>query len=204
MAANRRVVIIIYFTMVVGKCVAVGDHNVGKSALLITRHSEAFPLDYVPKTSEVVTVKEDNGVCLGLWDTREVEFGYSRLRPLSYPGTDVFLICYSVVERNSFTNAAVKWQEEVSHHCPGVPFVLVGTKLDLRDDSKVIASLRERNLEPVSFEEGLAQAQQMGATAYCEVSSITYKGVRGLFRHVSNITLREHVGSRAEGNCLVL
>jgi GTPase SAR1 family protein len=34
------------------------------------------------------------------------EFG--RLRPLAYPGTDVFLIAFSVVEPSSFNNARKK------------------------------------------------------------------------------------------------
>ena len=57
-----------------------------------------------------------------------------RLRPLSYPQTDVFLICFSLVSPASFENVRAKWFPEVSHHCPNTPVILVGTKLDLRDD----------------------------------------------------------------------
>ena len=43
-------------------------------------------------------------VSLGLWDTAGPE-DYDRLRPLSYPQTDVFLICVAVraFDRNVFT-----------------------------------------------------------------------------------------------------
>ncbi len=37
---------------------------------------------------------------------------YDRLRPLSYPSTDVFLICFSVMNPASFTNVKTK----VTHH----------------------------------------------------------------------------------------
>lgn len=44
---------------------------------------------------------------LGLWDTAGQE-DYDRLRPLSYPQTDVFLICFSIVNPPSFENVRSK------------------------------------------------------------------------------------------------
>ena len=44
---------------------------------------------------------------LGLWDTAGQE-DYDRLRPLSYPQTDVFLICFSLVSPPSFENVKTK------------------------------------------------------------------------------------------------
>ena len=38
----------------------------------------------------------------------------------------------------------------MSHHCPGTPIVLVGTKLDLRDNQEIVDSLKAKQLEPVS------------------------------------------------------
>ncbi|CAN0429251.1 unnamed protein product, partial [Phaeothamnion confervicola] len=70
---------------------------------------------------------------LGLWDTAGQE-DYDRLRPLSYPQTDVFLVCFSVVDPTSFHNVKLKWIPELQHHAAGVLFILVGTKLDLRVD----------------------------------------------------------------------
>jgi len=36
---------------------------------------------------------------------------YDRLRPLSYPQTDVFLVCFSVVSPSSFENVREKVSE---------------------------------------------------------------------------------------------
>jgi small GTP-binding protein len=46
-------------------------------------------------------------ISLGLWDTAGQE-DYDRLRPLSYPQTDVFLICFSIVSPASFDNVKSK------------------------------------------------------------------------------------------------
>jgi len=44
---------------------------------------------------------------LGLFDTAGQE-DYDRLRPLSYPQTDVFLVCFSVISPSSFENVKEK------------------------------------------------------------------------------------------------
>lgn len=58
-------------------------------------------------------------ISLGLWDTAGQD-DYDRLRPLSYPDTDVFLMCFSLVNPNSFANIADKWAPEIAHHAPGI------------------------------------------------------------------------------------
>ena len=65
---------------------------------------------------------------LGLFDTAGQE-DYDRLRPLSYPQTDVFLICFSVVSPSSFENVTSKWCPEIKHHCPDAPILLIGNDI---------------------------------------------------------------------------
>ena len=59
---------------------------------------------------------------------------YDRLRPLSYPQTDVFLLCFAITSVSSFDNVRDKWVPEIRHYCPKVPMLLVGMKGDLRED----------------------------------------------------------------------
>ena len=56
------------------------------------------------KTKEVTYYdmqQERRNMKLSIWDTAGQE-DYDRLRPLSYPQTDVFLICFSVVSPSSW------------------------------------------------------------------------------------------------------
>ncbi|KAG2321199.1 hypothetical protein Bca52824_014412 [Brassica carinata] len=80
-------------------------------------------------------VVDGNTVNLGLWDTAGQE-DYNRLRPLSYRGADVFLLAFSLISKASYENISKKWIPELRHYAPGVPIILVGTKLDLRDDKQ--------------------------------------------------------------------
>jgi cell division control protein 42 len=110
---------------------------------------------------------------------------YDRLRPLSYPQTDVFLVCFSVTSPASFENVKEKWFPEVHHHCPGVPCLIVGTQIDLRDDSQVIEKLARQKQRPVANEQGERLARELGAVKYVECSALTQKGLKNVFDEVS-------------------
>uniref|UniRef100_A0A8D8ZRG4 Ras-related C3 botulinum toxin substrate 2 n=2 Tax=Cacopsylla melanoneura TaxID=428564 RepID=A0A8D8ZRG4_9HEMI len=165
------------------KCVVVGDGAVGKTCLLISYTTNAFPGEYIPTVFDNYSANvmvDGKPINLGLWDTAGQE-DYDRLRPLSYPQTDVFLICFSVVSPTSYENVREKWFAEVNHHCPGVPIILVGTKIDLRDNTEVLKRLREMRQSPVSYAMGRNMAKEIGAVQYMECSSFSLESVKTVF-----------------------
>ena len=77
-----------------------------------------------------------------------------------------------------------QWYPEVSHHCPNTPIILVGTKLDLRDDKETIEQLKKINLAPILYPEGLKLMNEIGAVKYEECSSLTQQVLIFLFLRV--------------------
>uniref|UniRef100_A0A3B3CU31 Ras homolog family member C n=1 Tax=Oryzias melastigma TaxID=30732 RepID=A0A3B3CU31_ORYME len=129
------------------KLVIVGDGACGKTCLLIVFSKDQFPEVYVPTVFEnyVADIEVDGKqVELALWDTAGQE-DYDRLRPLSYPDTDVILMCFSIDSPDSLENIPEKWTPEVKHFCPNVPIILVGNKKDLRNDEHTRRELAKMN-----------------------------------------------------------
>ena len=79
-----------------------------------------------------------------------------------------------------------KWFPEVRHHCPGVPCLIVGTQIDLRDDPQVIEKLTRQKQRPILSEQGERLARDLGAVKYVECSALTQKGLKNVFDEVRN------------------
>ena len=82
--------------------------------LLMAYTTNAFPGEYIPTVFDNYSanvVVDGKTIQLGLWDTAGQE-DYDRLRPLSYPQTDVFLVCYSIISKASYENVKTKWIPE--------------------------------------------------------------------------------------------
>ena len=179
------------------KLVVVGDGAVGKTCILISFKTKKFPSQYIPTVFENYTapfkscskngrrVGDDSGtssgtapVLLHLWDTAGQE-EYDRLRPLSYPNSDVVLLCFATVNRGSFESIKNKWFPEVNHYIKDVPKILVGTKVDLRESGT--ADPHASEYEPIPKTEAEALAKELGITRYIEVSAKTRKNLNKVF-----------------------
>jgi len=144
---------------------------------------------YVPTVFENYITQTTHGpsgktVELALWDTAGQE-EYDRLRPLSYPETDLLFVCFAIDCPVSLENVMDKWYPEVLHFCPTTPIILVGLKSDLRNNRKCLELLKAQGLTPVTPEQGRAVAQRMGAM-YVECSSKEMRGVDEVFQLAVN------------------
>jgi len=166
------------------KVVVVGDGAVGKTCLFITYTTGNFPKEYVPTVFDNYTHKttyKDEPFLLHMWDTAGQE-DYDRLRPLSYPGTDVVILCFSLVNESTYEAVRLKWNPEINHYLDGIPKILVGTKLDMREQKITDGALTK--YEEITTEEGEDLAEEIGAFAYIETSPLTGKNMGEVFQKV--------------------
>lgn len=138
---------------------------------------------------------------LGLWDTAGQE-DYDRLRPLSYPQTDVFIICYSIISKSSFDNVKNKWYPEIQHHAPGVPIILVGTKADLRNDHNFQQQLQSKGTGFVTRDEAGRMAKEIGAVRELECSALTQEGLKAVFDEAIRAALAKP--TKKKSKCVIL
>ncbi|VDP10379.1 unnamed protein product [Soboliphyme baturini] len=123
------------------------------------------PIDPGPRSGRAVQRDED----------------FDAIRPLCYPGTTVFLLCFSVVCPASFANLQRRWLPEITQNCPKVPLILVGTQCDRRTNMTVLLDLSSRNESPVSQQEIKSMARKTNALQYIECSALTQKNLKEVF-----------------------
>lgn len=163
------------------KVVVVGDGSVGKTCFLISFVENKFPAEYVPTIfdSYIYTLEDTQ---LNLIDTAgQEEFG--ELRPLSYEGAHIFIICFAVDNKTSLDNVDTIWYPEVNKYVKTsrtdkwLGNILVGTKSDLRVKKE---DKRKPNPKEVPKEQAQAKADKYKMTYY-ETSALSGEGLREIF-----------------------
>jgi Ras-related C3 botulinum toxin substrate 1 len=177
--------------------------------MLVSYSTNSFPTEYVPTVFNNYTKNlliNGKPVKLGLWDTAGQE-DYDRLRPLSYTKADILLICFSVDSQTSMANVRSKWVPEAQQYAPNAPYILVGTKIDLRNKSNQggyyggQSGYYDQNAF-VEKNEGQSLAHEVGAVAYLECSALTQEGLKQVF----DVAVRTALGKKnqSQGCCSVM
>lgn len=106
---------------------------------------------------------------------------------MSYPQTD--LVLFSVISRSSYHNIKSKWIPEIQHHVPEAPFIIVATKIDMRNNKDALAKVGA-DFKACTREECQALADELGAAGYEECSALTQDGLKEVFERA----IRVHMG----------
>eukprot|EP00301_Raphidiophrys_heterophryoidea_P014886 c23365_g1_i1.p1 GENE.c23365_g1_i1~~c23365_g1_i1.p1 ORF type:complete len:206 (-),score=41.21 c23365_g1_i1:42-629(-) len=187
------------------KGVVVGNGAVGKTCLLMSFTKKVFPGpgEYIPTLLDntfVNMIVDGSAVKVDLWDFAGQEF-FDPYYPKQYPGTNVFLLCFSVVDPSSFECVSSKWAPELKQHVPAARLVLVGTKIDLRENDATVSKLKEKGMKPITPEQGRSLAAVIGATRFLECSALTQTGITTVFEEAVRAVL---VAPQQHRCCLLL
>lgn len=163
------------------KCVLVGDGAVGKTNLIVTYIQDRFIPEYVPTAFDKYNVDvsvDGRPICVTLCDTAGQD-ALDPLRQLCYPDSDVFLLCFSVVQPESFRSVAAKWEPEIAK-LRRAALLLVGTQSDLRNDRATVLKLQNEGEKPVPVSAAWDFARKIGAK-YIETSSHKKERIKEVF-----------------------
>lgn len=173
------------------KMVVVGDTGVGKSQLVSRFSRNDFSLqsrqtigvEFATKTVEC----DEKQICCQLWDTAGEE-RYRALASAYYRGSVGVLLVFDVTNPRSFKNAAYWLSEIKAYSTQDCQTMLVGNKVDLKEERKVDKSTAK------SFAE-------TNRLAYIETSAKQATNVEAAFRGLVNqIYIRSIIKSNKGGS----
>lgn len=163
------------------KVIILGDSGSCKTSLGVTLKEGGFPTEYVPVCFENMSVEASkDGVkySFNMWDVTCGEDG-DRVHLLAYPQSDLCVLLYPIDSPTSHKRITSKWIPELVEHLPGVPWVLVATKIDLREHQPTLDRLNDLHQRgTVTTEEGQDLASRHGASGFVEVSPLTGYGMK--------------------------
>lgn len=138
-----------------------------------------FAESCVDITKEKVTVKNDMGkdtdISLMIWDIAGQPQFYMLHRPY-FNGADGMMLVYDITRSSSFSNINNWYSTAVKYGLSGIPRILIGNKIDLKDEKKIILPMAEH------------LSQKLNAPFF-ETSALTGEKVSEIFHKIAELTL---------------
>lgn len=169
------------------QCTVVGDGMVGKTCLSLAFSKLSTPDNYVATVFDNYAGKAHvNGdeYTVSIFDSAG-QHDYASLRQFTYEDSEVIVVCFSAVDRDSFESVKEFWVPEMKPNMARKkPVILVATQTDLRNTTDYDSDM------PVSKTEGENLAKAIGATAFVECSIEHQNTVKKVFTEVVHAALK--------------
>lgn len=212
------------------KIVVVGDMSCGKTSLVSAYCKDQFPELYMPTIMRCESSEASiNGITVSIIvsDTPG-RHDYSALRKCAYHKADIVLICCALDCPRGLEGVRDFWVPEVRRLANGVPYMLVGTRSDAREElttdvhqSRDVCTCtrhfkctcselpRSNTNHIVTTQQGIEISEEIGALDYMECSARYRDGTRRVFEQATLFALRKHrrkrkLTSSDPDNCTIL
>ncbi|MFX1276619.1 MAG: Rab family GTPase [Promethearchaeota archaeon] len=133
---------------------------------------------------EIVEVEEKGEkimVNLMIWDIAGQPQFYMLHRPY-FNGADGMMLVFDITRSSTFSNVQNWYNTAVKYGLSGIPRVLIGNKIDLKDERKIIQPMAEHLADKLNC-------------AYHETSAKTGDNVKNIFKKMAEITRQSKVKS---------
>ena len=169
-------------TEAIYKVIVIGDPAVGKTSLLTKFATNQFEERYLPTVGvqilkEPIELKDvDATVNLMFWDIAGQPQFYMLHRPY-FNGADGMLLVFDITRSSTFSNVNNWYSAAVKYGLSGIPRILVGNKVDLKEDRKIILPMAEHLSEKLN-------------APYFETSALTGEKVKPLFQKIAEMVYK--------------
>lgn len=109
-----------------------------------------------------------------------LQFEDSRCREAVYRDSDVCVVCYSVLDKDSMENVRSVWIPEIRKISKNIPIVLVATQHELREVGCP---------DHVTLEEGNRLAKDLNVDCFVETSAFKHNGVKETFENAVKVVI---------------
>ncbi|MGB5909895.1 MAG: Rab family GTPase [Promethearchaeia archaeon] len=164
------------------KVIVIGDPAVGKTSLLnkfVTKQMEAryLPTVGVNIVKEPVDLEDMNAtVNLMFWDVAGQPQFYMLHRPY-FNGADGMILVFDITRSSTFSNINNWYSTAVKYGLSGIPRILIGNKIDLKDDRKIIMPMAEHLSEKLN-------------APYFETSALKGDNVKLIFHKIAELVYK--------------
>jgi small GTP-binding protein len=167
------------------KLILGGDGAVGKTSMVHRYVENVFAKDYKSTIGTSIMKKEcsfkelNSTVRFVIWDLAG-QAQFKRVRMSYLANAEAGILVYDVTNRESFENVDKNWYNEIKKVSPNIALILVGNKIDLKED------------RVVSTEEGESLSRKLKLT-YIETSAKTGENINDAFKMLALQIIKKYI-----------